>query len=140
MAERVNLKESEITARPRILAHEGAGVGRSLLCVSKNSEKYVLARRGGGLRTRGMHSTKERRARSDASHLPSRAARRSLVYKKNRASQSGGDRRARGIFELSTNVGLRRTSVRACTGAAHRNLVGQIKEQFYCCPKFTLPA
>ena len=30
--------------------------------------------------------------------------------KKNRASQSGGDRKARGIFELSTIVGLRRTS------------------------------
>src|ERR1041385_6641771 len=31
-------------------------------------------------------------------------------YRKNRARQSGGDRKARGIFELSTNVGLRRTS------------------------------
>src|SRR6267378_2358987 len=41
--------------------------------------------------------------------------------KKNRASQSGGDRRARGIFELSTTVGLRRTSVLVCTRNQSRN-------------------
>jgi hypothetical protein len=35
---------------------------------------------------------------------------RAKKYKKNRASQSGGDQKARGIFELSTTVGLRRTS------------------------------
>jgi hypothetical protein len=39
-----------------------------------------------------------------------------LKPKKNRASQSGGDRKARGIFELSTTVGLRRTSTQVCTG------------------------
>src|SRR5581483_1065627 len=41
--------------------------------------------------------------------------RETLRSKKNRASQSGGDRRARGIFELSTTVGLRRTSAGVCT-------------------------
>ena len=40
---------------------------------------------------------------------------KSSANKKNRASQSGGDRRARGIFEISTTVGLRRTSARVCT-------------------------
>ena len=44
-------------------------------------------------------------------HLELSAVRRPLKKaKKNRASQSGGDRKARGIFELSTTVGLRRTS------------------------------
>src|SRR3954447_11589212 len=52
-----------------------------------------------------------------------------LKYKKNRASQSGGDRRARGIFELSTTVGLRRTSVSICTFNQDRNFKLANKEQ-----------
>src|ERR1700743_3696758 len=43
-------------------------------------------------------------------------------YKKNRASQSGGDRRARGIFEFSTRVGYRSTSIPASTNCRDRNL------------------
>src|SRR4029077_1751376 len=49
--------------------------------------------------------------------------------KKNRASQSGGDRKARGIFELSTTVGLRRTSAPICTRNRDRNRHRAYKEQ-----------
>ena len=49
--------------------------------------------------------------------------------KKNRASQSGGDRKARGIFELSTTVGLRRTSSLVCTWNQGRNCYWADKEQ-----------
>src|SRR5947207_14471439 len=52
---------------------------------------------------------------------------------KNRASQSGGDRKARGIFELSTTVGLRRTSAPICTRNRDRNLFGLTKNKLTNC-------
>ena len=52
--------------------------------------------------------------------------------KKNRASQSGGDRKARGIFELSTSVGLRRTSTWICTWIQAEILTHYSKNESRC--------